>query len=115
MRPEHRFVARLRGVGAAVLGCAVVAGLGRAQPPDPGSQLPVPRINTLLPCGGKAGSTFEVTFTGTDIEEPEALVFSHPGLKAEPIAAPPPAPDPKQPPPKPARGKQPPKVIASKF
>ena len=41
----------------------------------------------------------EVTFTGTDLEEPEQLLFSHPGIKAEPLADPePPAkPDPKKP------------------
>src|SRR5207244_6484623 len=91
--------------------------VGLAQPPDPGSQLPNPRIFTMSPCGGKAGSTFEVTFTGTDIEEPEQLVFSRTGLIAEPIAAPPPAtPPPTQPPPKPTRrGRQQPKIIASKF
>ncbi len=94
-----------------------IPSLSPAQPPDPGSQLPNPRILTLSPCGGKAGSTFEVTFTGTDIEEPEALLFSQKGMKADPIEAPPPAtPDPKQPPPKPTRrGGQPAKIVASKF
>src|SRR5438067_7701730 len=102
----------LAGLGL-LLACAVTGVW--AQPPDTGSQLPNPRIFTMSPCGGKAGSTFEVTFTGTDIEEPEELVFSHAGLKAEPIAAPAPKPDPKQPPPPPKRGRQEPKNIASKF
>lgn len=93
------------------------ASLARAQPPDQGSLLPNPRIFTMSPCGGKAGSTFEVTFTGTDIEEPESLFFSHAGLKADPMEAPPTKPpDPKQPPPKPTRrGGTPAKIIASKF
>jgi hypothetical protein len=65
--------------------------------------LPQPRLQSVFPSGGKTGSTVEVTFTGTDLEEPEGLFFSHPGLKAEPIIPPaPPAPkvDPKQPAPK---------------
>lgn len=64
------------------------------QPP-----LPQPRLMTIFPHGGKAGSSVEVSFTGTDLEEPEALLFSHPGLRAEPIIPPtPPAPpvDPKK-------------------
>jgi hypothetical protein len=76
-----------------------------AQPP-PDSGLPNPRLTVLTPCGGKAGTTFEVTFAGTDLEEPSALLFSHPSIKAEPIQPPPPPPpDPKKPqtppPPKP--------------
>ncbi len=43
---------------------------------------------TVMPPGGKVGSSVEVTFTGTDLEEPEQLLFSHPGIKAEPLAAP---------------------------
>jgi hypothetical protein len=64
--------------------------------------LPNPRLLTIIPPGGKVGTTVEVTFTGTDVEEPEALLFSHAGLKAEPILPPPPPkPDPKKPAPKP--------------
>jgi hypothetical protein len=63
--------------------------------------LPEPRLNSVLPMGAKAGTTVEVTVTGTDIEDPEALLFSHPGIKATPIAVPePPEPDPKKPAPK---------------
>jgi hypothetical protein len=51
----------------------------------------------LTPQGGKAGSTVEVTFSGQDLEEPQALLFSHPGIKAEPVQPPaPPPPDPKK-------------------
>jgi hypothetical protein len=45
----------------------------------------------------------EVTFSGTDLEEPQTLLFSHPGIKSEPIFPPPPPtpkPDPKKPAPK---------------
>src|SRR5437870_3072567 len=79
------------------------AGMARGQPPG-GNNLPNPRLLTLTPCGAKAGTTVEVVFTGTDLEEPQTLLFSHPGIKAEPIIPPPPPapkPDPKKPAPKP--------------
>ena len=56
--------------------------------PRPGSNLPAPRLLTVMPPGGKIGSTVEVTFTGTDLEGPEQLLFSHPGIKAEPLTTP---------------------------
>jgi hypothetical protein len=85
---------------------ALRAGNVHAQP-RPGSNLPAPRLMTVLPPGGKIGSSVEVTFTGADLEEPQQLLFSHPGIKAEPLAAPqpPPAkPDPKTKP-QPAKSK----------
>ncbi len=75
---------------------ALGAGNALAQP-RPGSNLPAPRLMTITPTGGKIGSTVEVTFTGTDLEEPEQLLFSHPGIKAEPLAAPQPPPPPAKP------------------
>jgi hypothetical protein len=61
-----------------------------------GNQWPNPRLNVLTPTGGKAGTTFEVSFAGTDTETPESLWFSHPGMKGTPITPPPPPPpDPK--------------------
>jgi hypothetical protein len=81
-----------------------------AQQPAPESLLPNPRLSTITPPGGKAGTTVEVTFTGTDLEEPEALLFSHPTLKAEPVLPPAPPVDPKKPAPKPA-----PKPPVTKF
>ncbi len=72
------------------------AGNALAQP-KPGSNLPAPRLMTITPPGGKIGSTVEVTFSGTDLEEPEQLLFSHPGIKAEPLAAPQPPPPPPNP------------------
>jgi hypothetical protein len=80
-----------------------------------GSNLPAPRLMTVMPPGGKIGSSVEVTFTGTDLEEPEHLLFSHPGIKAELLAAPetPPKPDPKQPQPKQKKGMG--KPVVSRF
>lgn len=70
-----------------------------AQPPGD-NNLPNPRLLVLTPCGAKAGTTVEMTFVGTDLEEPQTLMFSNPGIKAEPIIPPPPPPpkpDPKKP------------------
>ncbi|MBI1830749.1 MAG: hypothetical protein HYR84_04780, partial [Planctomycetes bacterium] len=60
-----------------------------------GHQWPTPRLNVLTPTGGKIGSDFEMTFAGAECEEPTALIFSHPGLKGEPILLPLPPVDPK--------------------
>lgn len=60
--------------------------------------LPSPRLQQVFPIGLKAGTTVEVTVTGFDLEEPEQLLFSHPGLKGEYLAPPKdPQPDPKDP------------------
>jgi len=67
------------------------AGIVQAQP-RPGSNLPAPRLLTVSPPGGKIGSAVEVTLTGTDLEEAEQLLFSHPGIKAEPLVTPEPSP-----------------------
>ena len=64
-----------------------------------------------MPLGAKAGTTVEVAVAGLDLEDPDQLLFSHPGIKAEPIAPPPPAPvDPKKPPKTP-----PPKPSVTRF
>jgi hypothetical protein len=80
----------------ALLGLFLSAGTAVAQPPL-GNNLPNPRLMTVTPPGGKVGTTVEVTFGGTDLEEPQTLLFSHPGIKAEPIQPPPPPADPKKP------------------
>jgi len=68
-----------------------------AQQPAPPA-LAQPRLLTVLPMGGKLGSTVEVVLTGTDVDEPEGLLFSHPAIKAELVTAPAPPVDPKNPP-----------------
>lgn len=60
------------------------AAIARAQIVN-GHQWPTPRLTVLTPTGGKIATTFEVTFAGTECEEPTALIFSHPGIKGEPI------------------------------
>jgi hypothetical protein len=52
------------------------------RPPGP----PAPRVFTVVPSGARAGSTVEVTVSGLDLDTPEGLLFSHPGVTAEPIA-----------------------------
>jgi hypothetical protein len=81
----------------------VLCGTATAQPP-PG--LPTPRLQHVFPPGAKAGPApvlttlgltipldTELTLTGTDLEEPVKLLFSHPGIKGHFIAPPAPPPD----------------------
>ena len=42
------------------------------------AQLPVAKLNTVFPLGGPAGSTVEVTVSGSDLDDPTGLVFSDP-------------------------------------
>src|SRR5581483_1229883 len=73
----------------------LVAQVPAQQQPNPGNQLPSPKLLTISPAGAKGGTTLELTFTGTDLEDPQGLVFSHPSIRAEPIVPPLPPPDPK--------------------
>ncbi len=71
---------------------------GPASAQQAGSQIPNPKLTVVTPCGGKVGTVVQMTFAGQDVEDPQALLFSHPGIKAEPIIPPapkPPPPDPK--------------------
>ena len=85
---------------ALALGAAFLAALpAQAQQPPADATFPQPRLVSVLPCGGKAGTVVEATLTGVDLDEPEKLLFSDPGLKAELVPPPPPPPpDPKKPP-----------------
>jgi hypothetical protein len=102
-------LASLRWALALTIGAAVLGSTATAQLLD--SALPSTRLLTVFPPGGKAGTTVEVAFTGADLEEPEQMLFSHPGIKAEPIVPPiPPPADPKNPPKQP-----PPRPPVTKF
>ena len=46
--------------------------------------LPLPRLLTMMPMGGRAGTTFEVAITGEHIDASTALRFSEPGISAVP-------------------------------
>jgi len=47
--------------------------------------LPLPRLLTVMPMGGQAGTTVEVTITGESIEDVSALQFSSPKITAQPV------------------------------
>ena len=47
------------------------------------AQLPLARLSTVFPPGGKVGSEFEVTVSGADLDEANQLHFSNPGITAK--------------------------------
>lgn len=51
------------------------------------AQLPAPRLDTLFPAGVQSGTAVEVTFTGADLPDAAALIFSTPGLTATKLEA----------------------------
>jgi hypothetical protein len=80
----------------ALVAAAFLAGSAPAQ--QVGSQIPNPKLFVVTPGGAKIGTTVDMTFVGQDVEDPQALLFSHIGIKAVPIVPPapkPPPPDPK--------------------
>ena len=72
---------------ATVLAWLLLAQPGAAQLIN-GNMLPNPRLTAVTPGGGKIGSTVEVSFAGTDLEDPDGLIFSHAGIKAVPVMPP---------------------------
>ena len=48
--------------------------------------LPLPRLLTVTPMGGQAGTTVDVTITGENIEEVTEMQFSTPKITAKPVA-----------------------------
>jgi len=54
-----------------------------------------PQLLTVYPNGAKSGESVEVTFTGNGFDGEEKLLFSAKGIKAEPLGAGVPTPDPK--------------------
>jgi hypothetical protein len=49
------------------------------------SAMPQTRLLSVSPAGAKIGTTVEVLFAGTDLEGLEKMIFSHSGIKAEPV------------------------------
>ena len=68
-----RTLARLRLVLAFV--CIAFTARGLAE-------LPVPLLNSVTPMGGKIGAETEVVIAGADLDEVDAMHFSHPGITA---------------------------------
>jgi hypothetical protein len=46
--------------------------------------LPLPRLLTTMPMGGKVGSEVEIVITGENLEDASELIFTHPSLTAKP-------------------------------
>jgi hypothetical protein len=87
-----------------------------AAQPQLRSAKPPPQLLIVSPSGGQAGKTIEVTLTGQDLAEPQALLFSAPGIKAEPIGVAAPPKDTKKPPQETKKQpKQPPGPSSVKF
>jgi hypothetical protein len=93
----HRITARRLALVAVAWGIAASAALAQRNP----SGLPSPRLLQVAPAGAKASSSFDLVVAGRHLEEPEKLVFSHPGIRAEFVPAPAPEIDPKTKKPKP--------------
>src|SRR5688572_17608703 len=49
-----------------------------------GAELPIARLFTIFPSGGKIGTTFEVTVTGNDLDDATQLYFSTTNISASP-------------------------------
>lgn len=48
--------------------------------------LPLPRLLTTMPMGGRAGTTFDIEVAGSHVDGATGLRFSHPGITAVPAA-----------------------------
>ncbi len=72
-------------VSAPLLGLVAVATVAphAAAQQQLGPGLPQPRLLVASPAGGQAGTTIDVTLTGNDLDDPQKLLFSHPGIQAE--------------------------------
>ena len=46
-----------------------------------------PRLFLVMPCGGQAGTSLEITVTGQNLDGIEGLLFSQPGIRAEYLGA----------------------------
>jgi hypothetical protein len=58
------------------------------------AELPLARLTAIFPAGGQAGSTVELTLTGSDLDELARLHFARPGLSAKPKVSPTGVPEP---------------------
>lgn len=66
-------VVKMAALLTVVCGCGAVTAF---------AQLPMPKLTSLTPPGGKAGSEFELKITGGELENADRLMFSHPGITA---------------------------------
>ena len=68
--PSLAAPARRLRLGVSLIAVAFSLGVAHAQ-------LPVARLTSLFPPGGRAGSTVEVAISGADLDDVSRLVFSH--------------------------------------
>jgi hypothetical protein len=101
MHPPHPPAFARRLGTTLLLGALACLGPRAAAQQQQGPGLPQPRLLAVSPAGGQAGTAVEVTLTGNDLEAPQKLLFSHPGIRSEAAAAQPTKPV------KPAQGQQP--------
>jgi hypothetical protein len=55
--------------------------------PQAHAQLPVPRLNSIFPCGARQGTTVDCAISGGELQGASGLFFSHPGLTAQLVKA----------------------------
>ena len=48
------------------------------------AQVAPPRLASISPPAGQAGSTLNATFSGANLDDATQVLFSHPGLSAKP-------------------------------
>lgn len=68
------------GIGAIL---ALACGLPASAQPQVLNGLPAPRLASVFPAGGRAGTQFDLTVAGQELDDAEALWFSLPGATAE--------------------------------
>src|SRR5947207_2452238 len=76
---------RMTRISRKVIALTLLAAIAASLPVQ--AQLPLARLSTLFPAGGRTGTTFEVTATGTDLDEANQLHFSHSNITAQPKIA----------------------------
>jgi len=86
MHPPHFVTAACRLLAVCLFATTLASHATAQQQPGPG--LPQPRLLVVSPAGGQAGTTVEVSLTGNDLDQPQKLLFNHPGIKAEPTSEP---------------------------
>src|SRR5262245_26715950 len=67
--PADRRWSTLFVLSLLAVSCAATA--ARAQLPQVSHALPFPRLASVLPAGGKVGTTVDVTIAGADVEDPQ--------------------------------------------